>query len=81
MRNADILSVKIEQADRLTNSHYGNPRYRLTFTRDGQFVATHNTMTDASCNYEVTNYLGHDGRLIDVWLTKRGTVEYMAEHR
>lgn len=77
VKPADYTNVRMETIDRLTNSVNGNPRFRIAFVRaDGTYLATHNTQTDASCNYEVTNFAR---KPVNVWLSKRGTVEYLTE--
>jgi hypothetical protein len=48
-----MLSGVLCKAERLLNSKNGNPRYRVTLSTG----ITANTKTDASCGYEVTNWM------------------------
>ena len=67
----------LASVERLNNSQNGNPRFEIIFTGPtGLYFGTHRTMADAAINYEVSNfYNAHT--LVDVWLTRRGSVEFM----
>lgn len=68
--------MRILTTERLRNSKNGNPRFIITFY-DMDSSYTYMTQTDAAVNYEVSNYANSRER-IDVWLTQRGMVEFMA---
>jgi len=75
-RAPDMDNVWIIHAERLTNSVNGNPRYILTFT-DGDLGSwTYQTKSDASCSYDVDNFVRSRER-INVWLTKADRVDVM----
>lgn len=64
-------TVTLEGSRRLGCSVNGNPRFEL-FTDQGTFIVS----SDASCNYEVTNY--RTPARVHLWLTRAGRVSYMS---
>ena len=63
----------IKSAERLNCSASGNPRWRVHFT-DG---SAHVTSSDASCNYDVPNYLtdpDKQGKRITIRITRAGRI-------
>lgn len=70
MRAADKQGMRIDTITRRSNSTNGNPRYTIRFV-DG---SVHDTQTDASINYEITNR--EFRQPISLWLTKAGRIEY-----
>jgi hypothetical protein len=66
--------MRIVEAKRLVNSTNGNPRFRITF--DTGEVAQ--TKPDASCSYEVENFL-RSGAEVEVTRTRAGKIRTIKE--
>lgn len=74
-----MTRVKIESIERLTNSHYGNPRWRINWSGPGWSFGGHaNTAANASFNYEIGNTGLRVGDLVDIELNGRGTIGAIA---
>jgi hypothetical protein len=63
----------IESIERLRSSHYGNPRFRFTFT-DGTILTS---MSDAGWCYAIGNPGMREGSTVDMQLTKAGRIRVM----
>lgn len=70
------MKVRLESVERLTNSYYGNPRFRLSWSTTGwREYGAANTAADASYNYEIGNKGLRAGDFVELELNGRGTVK------
>ena len=70
------MRVRIESIERLTNSYYGNPRFRLSWSEKGWAgYGLANTAANASYNYEIGNKGLRVGDIVDIELNGRGTIK------
>lgn len=67
---------RIERIERLRSSHYGNPRFRFTFT-DGEMLTS---MSDAAFCYAVGNPGMREGSTVVMGLTRAGRIRTMSPH-
>jgi hypothetical protein len=65
----------IESYERLRSSHYGNPRFRFTFT-DGTIL---DSKSDASWCYAVGNRGMREGSPVEMTFTRAGKIAVMRE--
>jgi len=68
-RDPDFTAT-ITSMERLTNTHWGNPRYRVSFNSH----ATTTTHADSAIAGVLTNREYHQGP-VKVWLDARGNIE------
>ena len=74
-------NVRLELVERLNNSVNGNPRFMLRLVdAEGQTVVYAKTSSDASCNYEVTNYTNSKALAV-VETTKAGLISTIREYK
>jgi hypothetical protein len=76
-----ITGVTISVVRRLNNSVNGNPRYVIWLeNEDGSVSFSAQTMSDASCSYDVENY-SRSHKLADITLTAAGKVRTISPHK
>jgi hypothetical protein len=73
---ATAIIKRIERIERLRTSHYGNPRFRITFT-DGTILTS---MSDAAFCYAVGNPGMREGSTVVIELTRAGRISHMGPH-
>jgi hypothetical protein len=67
--------VRIESIERLSNSYFGNPRFRIGWTEPGGLGrGVANTAADASFCYEVGNKGLRERDVVELELNGRGVI-------
>ena len=67
-------TFKILKIERLNNSFYGNPRYRLTVEDENGEILTGKTETNASLGYAVDYNWKGEKKVIEYHYTKGGNL-------
>jgi hypothetical protein len=70
------MKVRIESVERLNNSYYGNPRWRVSWSEHGwSAYGSAVTAADSSYNYDVGEKGMRAGDFVEIELNGRGTIK------